>query len=130
MLHAFVGRSLADPCLRHDHNEEVSKTGPISIFARSALVADYAQSRPATRQSSAANTNRRTKISTDLFHGARTTDVKSTVQALRRSLPEETPLAMVGYSMGGIIAMNYVSIAGVESGVSCCVSMSGSFDTR
>eukprot|EP00903_Cladosiphon_okamuranus_P014215 g13207.t1 len=66
----------------------------------------------------------------NLFHGARVTDVKSTVKALRRSLPEETPLAMVGYSMGGIIAMNYASIAGADSGVSCCVSMSGSFDVR
>ena len=56
--------------------------------------------------------------------------MNSTVQALRRALPEETALAMVGYSMGGIIAMNYASVAGADSGVSCCVSMSGSFDTR
>lgn len=52
------------------------------------------------------------------------------MQALRRSLPEQTPLAMIGYSMGGIIAMNYVALSGANSGVSCCVSMAGSLDTR
>ncbi|CAN0430073.1 unnamed protein product, partial [Hapterophycus canaliculatus] len=68
--------------------------------------------------------------STGLFHGARISDAGSTVQALRRSLPEQTPIAMVGYSMGGIVAMNYVALSGANSGVSCCVSMAGSLDTR
>ena len=86
----------------------------------------HAHSRPNPRGANAI----RIPGAADLFHGARITDVKSTVQALRRSLPEGTPLAMVGYSMGGIIAMNYASIAGADSGVSCCVSMSGSFDVR
>lgn len=67
---------------------------------------------------------------TDFFHGARISDVRSTVTALRRSLPEHTPLVVVGYSMGGIIATNYAALTGENSGVSCCVSMSGSFDTR
>ncbi|CAM9385673.1 unnamed protein product [Pylaiella littoralis] len=66
----------------------------------------------------------------NIFHGARISDARSTVRALRRSLPEETPLVMLGYSMGGIIAMNYAAISGENSGLSCCVSMSGSFDTR
>ncbi|CAM9152607.1 unnamed protein product [Ectocarpus sp. 12 AP-2014] len=66
----------------------------------------------------------------NFFHGARISDVRSTVTALRRSLPEHTPLVMVGYSMGGIIATNYAALTGEKSGVSCCVSMSGSFDTR
>lgn len=69
-------------------------------------------------------------FSTDFFHGARVADLKSTVQALQESLPKETPLALVGFSMGGIIAMNYASIFGADSGVTCCVSMSGSLDTR
>lgn len=66
----------------------------------------------------------------EIFHGARTSDVADTVRTLRLALPAETPLCLVGYSMGAIIAANYVAISGENSGVTCCVSMSGSFDTR
>lgn len=65
-----------------------------------------------------------------LFHGARTSDVRYSVRVLRKTLPAETPLAMVGYSMGGIVASNYAALSGDNSGLSCCVSMSGSFDSR
>lgn len=65
-----------------------------------------------------------------MFHGARISDVRSSVRALRESLSEETPLAMVGYSMGAIVGANYCAITGDDSGIACCVSMSGSFDTR
>lgn len=67
---------------------------------------------------------------TDIFHGARISDVRSTVKALKQALADETPLAMVGYSMGGIIGANYAAISGDKSGLRSCVSMSGSFDTR
>lgn len=69
-------------------------------------------------------------ITTELFHGARTSDVADVVRTLRLALPPVTPLCMVGYSMGAIIATNYAAISGEKSGLACCVSMSGSFDTR
>ena len=56
--------------------------------------------------------------------------MRYSVRVLRKTLPAETPLAMVGYSMGGIVASNYAALSGDNSGLSCCVSMSGSFDSR
>lgn len=56
--------------------------------------------------------------------------MRCSVRVLRKTLPAETPLAMVGYSMGAIVASNYAAISGKNSGLSCCVSMSGSFDSR
>ncbi|CAM9157366.1 unnamed protein product [Chrysoparadoxa australica] len=65
-----------------------------------------------------------------LFHGARVSDVDTCVKALREALPPETPLCLVGFSMGGIIAANYTCQAGSESLLASAVSISGSFDTR
>lgn len=56
--------------------------------------------------------------------------MRCSVRVLRKTLPAETPLAMVGYSMGAIVASNYAAISGKNSGLSCVVSMSGSFDSR
>ena len=56
--------------------------------------------------------------------------MRCSVRVLRKTLPAQTPLAMVGYSMGAIVASNYAAISGKNSGLSCCVSMSGSFDSR
>lgn len=74
------------------------------------------------------NTPRNTP--TGVFHGARVLDAKATVQALRQALPPDIHLSMVGYSMGAIIAANYAAVTGADSGLSCCVSMSGNLDTR
>lgn len=76
------------------------------------------------------NNNAPRNTLTGIFHGARVLDTKATVQALRQALPPDIHLAMVGYSMGAIIAANYAAVTGADSGLSCCVSMSGNLDTR
>ncbi|KAG5191434.1 Alpha/Beta hydrolase protein, partial [Tribonema minus] len=65
-----------------------------------------------------------------LFHGARVSDVDAAVNVLRRALGPATPLALVGFSIGGIIASNYLGVVGARTPLNAAVSLAGSFDTR
>lgn len=70
------------------------------------------------------------------FTGARTSDVGCTVDALLHALggdperssgklPQTAKILLVGFSMGGIIAANYVSKSKDRSGLIGCISFSG-----
>lgn len=57
------------------------------------------------------------------FTGARTSDAKCAVEALRHALGGK--IVLVGFSMGGIVACNYVAKSGKNAGVIGAVSFSG-----
>ncbi|KAJ1453438.1 Alpha/Beta hydrolase protein [Pelagophyceae sp. CCMP2097] len=60
----------------------------------------------------------------ELFNGARTSDVAAAVKHVSQAFPGKA-IVLVGFSMGAIIAANYVTKAGDASGVLGCVAISG-----
>ena len=65
----------------------------------------------------------RTPVRSELFTGARTGDVGAAARALRNAYGDR--ICLVGNSMGGVIAENYVAKAGRESSLSSAVALSG-----
>ena len=76
----------------------------------------------------------------ETFHGARTSDVGCTVDALHQALygtsrydtsntSETSKIVLVGFSMGGIIASNYAAKSKEHSGLAGVVSFSGTLST-
>lgn len=60
-----------------------------------------------------------TPVRANLFHGGRTSDVGSAVELLKACFGDR--VALVGISMGGIVAANYVARSGSKANlVSCC----------
>lgn len=57
------------------------------------------------------------------FHAGAVEDVEATVTHVRDSLPER-PVAMVGFSMGGIMTLNWLGASGTGSGVDAAVTVS------
>lgn len=65
----------------------------------------------------------RTPVRAEPFNGARTGDVASAAAALRESFGDR--VVLVGFSMGGIIAMNYAARSGADSNLVAAVALSG-----
>ncbi len=57
------------------------------------------------------------------FHAGAVEDVEATVTHVRSRLPGR-PVAMVGFSMGGIMALNWLGAAGTGTGVNAAVTAS------
>jgi predicted alpha/beta-fold hydrolase len=66
-------------------------------------------------------------VSDAIFHGARTSDATACINAVRKSLSEDTKLFAVGFSMGGIIVTNAIARGAFD--VDGGVSISGCFDS-
>ena len=65
-----------------------------------------------------------------LFHGARTSDIIATAQAIRSALPKDTKLFLVGISLGAIIAANATAVGGLDGLIDGTICISGCFDTK
>lgn len=74
----------------------------------------------------------------ETFHGARTSDVGCTIDALHKALygtsrfettKQNSKIVLVGFSMGAIIASNYAAKSGIHSGVAGALAFSGCFST-
>ena len=69
------------------------------------------------------------------YHSGRTEDLRATIDALHERCPN-SPLSMIGFSMGGNIALKYLGkseAAGADAGVvqsSCRLSADRSFVYR
>ncbi|ABI57850.1 hydrolase [Alkalilimnicola ehrlichii MLHE-1] len=57
------------------------------------------------------------------FHAGETGDLQQAVDYIRRRHPDR-PLALVGFSMGGIVALNWLGRTGAEAGVATAVVVS------
>merc|ERR1719223_240089 len=66
----------------------------------------------------------------NVFHGARTSDLDSSSQAIQKALVPNQMLAGVGYSMGGIILSNYVARSGINCHLDSAIAISGGLDMR
>jgi len=64
------------------------------------------------------------------FTGGRISDLHATVQLVRNVVGVGGSVAIVGYSMGGLIAANYAALAPPQSGVVGVVALSASCDLR
>lgn len=57
------------------------------------------------------------------YHSGETTDVAAVIAALRQRL-DRSPLAAVGYSLGGNVLLKYLGEAGAEAGLSAAAAVS------
>lgn len=64
-----------------------------------------------------------------MFHGARVSDVKQVAFCLRKSLPKNSKICLVGFSLGGIIAANSSVKHDIYKSVDAAVILGGAFNT-
>jgi len=64
-----------------------------------------------------------TPVRESVFAGSRTSDVGAAVDCLRGAYGDR--VALVGVSMGGIVAANYAARAGAGANLLCCAALSG-----
>jgi len=67
--------------------------------------------------------------SKSIFHGARTCDVGAALDAFRLALGDNHNIAIVGWSMGGILATNFVVAAGSKANCIAAISICGALSS-
>jgi predicted alpha/beta-fold hydrolase len=68
----------------------------------------------------------------NVFHGARVSDIATTISTIRNSgiVAESQSLVGAGFSMGAIILANYVARSGPDCGLDAAIAVSGTLDSR